>query len=255
MSQYNFGAGTLVGVRTDVTLTPPVVFGVCKDVSIDFSRKIEKLIGQYQVPVALGAGELEITGKISWARIGFSEFNNLYFGQTGSAAGTYQVTPLPGVAGTVPGSSSYTVTPTVPNSGTWAEDLGVFYAASGTQLVPVASGETIGQYAVSAGTYTFAAADASANLLFIFGYTTAAGGTTVTLSNQLMGSAPTWELNCQQQFSQFGVTKILNLKLYSCMSDKLQLPFKNTGFTEMSLGFDIQANAAGNYAVLSVTDA
>ena len=254
MGQYNFGSGTLVGLRTDVTNTPPVLFGVCKSVDVDFSRKIEKLVGQYQVPIALGAGELDTTVKVNWAKISFSAFNNLFFGQNGSA-GTYQMTPLPGVAGTVPGSSTYTVTPTVPNSGTWAEDLGVFYAATGQQLTPVASEETTGQYAVSAGTYTFAAGDASAALLFIFGYTTTAGGTVVTMSNQLMGSAPMFELNCQQQFSQFGVTKILNLKLFACMSSKLSFPFKNTGFTEMSLDVDIQANAAGNWAELSVTDA
>lgn len=246
----------MIGLRNDIANTPPVQFGVCKDVSIDFSRKIEKLVGQLQVPVALGAGELEITGKISWARIGFSEFNNLFFGQSGAAAGMRLTTNAPGVAGSVPASSTYTVTPTVPASGTFVEDMGVYYAATGTQLTPSASASGIGIYSVNNGTgvYTFNVADASANLIFFFDYTVATGGTEVTLSNQLMGSAPTWELSCQQQFSQYGVTKQLNLKLFSCMSDKLSFPFKNTGFTELSLGFDIQQNAAGNYAVISVTD-
>ena len=46
------------------------------------------------------------------------------------------------------------------------------YASTGVQLTPVGSGPTVGQYSVSAGVYTFAAADASAALLISFLYTT-----------------------------------------------------------------------------------
>lgn len=72
----------------------------------------------------------------------------------------------------VPASSPYTVTPTVPGSGVWSADAGVSYASTGVQLTPVASGPTVGQYSVSAGVYTFAAADEGAALLISFLYTT-----------------------------------------------------------------------------------
>ena len=45
MTQFAFGSGTLIGKRTDVTGTPPCLLGTLQDVSIDFDRKIEMLLG------------------------------------------------------------------------------------------------------------------------------------------------------------------------------------------------------------------
>ena len=63
MTQYAFGSGTLIGKRTDVTGTPPALLGTLQDVSLDFDRKIETLLGQYNMAVAAGGGEFKITGK------------------------------------------------------------------------------------------------------------------------------------------------------------------------------------------------
>lgn len=251
MAQYSFGTGTIAAVSTSVSNPTPVQFGVCQNISIDFKRSIKELVGQYQVPVALGAGELKISGKISWARISIQAYNSLFFGQT-VATGMVQQTPAPGISGTVP-ATPYQLTPTVPNSGTWSEDTGVFYSATGTQFVRVASSPTIGQYSVSAGVYTFAAADTAATVLFFFNYTMATGNK-VALSNQLMGSAPTFELTAQEQFAQFGTTKLMCIQLNSCMANDLTFPLKNTDFTIPDMGFMIQADAAGNFGTLSITD-
>lgn len=66
-------------------------------------------------------------------------------------------------------ATPYQVTALAP-FGAWASDRGVAYAASGSQLTVVASSPTVGQYSVSAGLYTFAAADVGASLLISYGY-------------------------------------------------------------------------------------
>jgi hypothetical protein len=54
--------------------------------------------------------------------------------------------------------------------GPWASDLGVTYAQSGEALTTVAGEPSAGQYAVSAGVYSFAAADAGASVSLSYGY-------------------------------------------------------------------------------------
>ena len=54
--------------------------------------------------------------------------------------------------------------------GPWASDLGVVYASTGAALTPVAAAPGAGQYAVSAGVYTFSAADAGQALALSYGY-------------------------------------------------------------------------------------
>ena len=77
MTQYAFGSGTLVCKRTDVTGTPPCLIGTLQDVSLDFDRKIETLLGQYNMAVAAGGGEFKITGKTKFARLQATTINNL----------------------------------------------------------------------------------------------------------------------------------------------------------------------------------
>ena len=48
---------------------PPALLGTLQDVSIDFDRKIETLLGQYNMAVAAGGGEFKITGKAKFARL------------------------------------------------------------------------------------------------------------------------------------------------------------------------------------------
>jgi len=66
----------------------------------------------------------------------------------------------------------YTVTAAAP-FGPWASDQGVTYN-NGTPLVAVSGAPGAGQYNVSAGVYTFSAADAGADVLISYGYIPAA---------------------------------------------------------------------------------
>jgi len=54
--------------------------------------------------------------------------------------------------------------------GQWGSDLGVNYAATGVPLTLVLTSPRVGQYAVSAGIYTFSAADAGQSVSVSYGY-------------------------------------------------------------------------------------
>jgi len=70
----------------------------------------------------------------------------------------------------IPAVGPYTLTPVVPEGGTWQTDGGVFYWDTGTALTYVAGAPAAGQYHVAAGVYTFHSSDASKAVRFAFGY-------------------------------------------------------------------------------------
>lgn len=239
MTQYAFGLGALIGLRTDQAGAAPAQFGTLQEVQLDMSFTIKELTGQFQAPAALARGGMKITGKAKAARITAANFNNLFFGQT---LGTGNNVAQLGEAQTVPGASAYTVQ--VANHATFVADLGVAYAATGAMLTPVAAGsEATGKYSVNAatGTYTFASGDASASILVTYSYTSTAG-TSIALSNQLMGSQPTFRLILNEQYQG----KQLNLQLNSVISPKLSLQFKNEDFMIPEFDFQASADSAGN---------
>ncbi len=74
-----------------------------------------------------------------------------------------------GEAQSIPSSAPFQITASAPY-GPWASDLGVVYASTGAALAPVAAAPGPGQYAVSAGVYSFSAADAGQALTLSYGY-------------------------------------------------------------------------------------
>ncbi len=200
MTQYAFGSGTLIGKRTDVANTPPALLGTLQDVSIDFDRKIELLMGQYNMPVAAGGGEFKIAGKAKFARLQATQINNLFLGQTLTTSGMLEMTT--GESDTV-ASGSITVT----NGSAFVEDYGVFNAATGVQLQPVTSSPAAGvSYlpgAAGVGQYTFASGDNGTSYLIYYNYTTGSGNK-IALANQLMGPVPTFEISLKETFNYFG---------------------------------------------------
>ncbi len=73
----------------------------------------------------------------------------------------------------VPAAPGPYMIPAAAPFGPWAADVGVSYA-NGSALTAVASNPAAGQYAVANGVYTFAAADAGANVLISYGFVPAA---------------------------------------------------------------------------------
>jgi len=251
MTQFAFGSGTLIGKRTDVANTPPALIGTLQDISIDFDRKIEFLLGQYSTAVAAGGGEFKITGKSKFARLQATTIKNLFLGQTLTSSGMLEMA-------TAEAATSATTAFTVSNGATFTEDFGVYYAGTGVQLVPVASGPTQGQYvpgAANTGTYTIASADENTALLVYYGYTTSTAGTNkIALANQLMGPVPTFEVSLKETFNYFGATKDLVVKLNACVSPKLSLPFSNQKFTVAEFDFQAIADASNNIGTIALTE-
>jgi hypothetical protein len=245
MAQYSFGSGVLFGTRTDVANSTPIRFGALQDVAIDFTFTLKELHGQYQFPLAVGRGTGKISGKAKFAQINGLTLNSLFFGQSQATGQT--LTSLT-EAQSVPASTPFTVS--VANAATFAGDLGAVYAATGLPLTKVASAPIQGQYSVSAGIYTFASADAGAALLISYTYTQASAGTTAVISNQLLGSAPSFQANFYEVFNG----KQVNLQLNQCVAQKLTLSTKQEDFTIPEFDFVAFADAAGNIGKISVAE-
>ncbi len=176
LQQYNFGAGTLFLVRTDITTPTPIRVGTLQDVSVDMSFQVKELYGQYQAPVAVARGQQKITGKAKIANLNARQLNDAFLGQTLATGEQINIVDEGGPNGTpIPSSSPYHIV--VANgssmsSGTPGIDLGVFNAGTGIQMTRVSTGPTTGQYScdMTTGTYTFAAADEGLNVLISYAY-------------------------------------------------------------------------------------
>jgi hypothetical protein len=249
MAEYLFGSGTVIAKRTDVTGQPPIYFGTLQDITLDFSRKIESLVGQYMSPVAFGGGELEITGKAKSARFQAASLNNTFFGQTQNSNAGLEMAVA---EAQTPSTTSFTVN----NHSTFVEDLGLFYAATGMQLTPVSASPAVGQYvpgSAGSGNYTIAAGDENTAMLVYYSYTVSTENELV-LTNQLMGPVPYFELYIKESFTYFGAQKSLVVKLNACVSQKLSLGFTNTKFSIPELDIMAGADAGNNIGFISLTE-
>lgn len=251
--QLAFGAGALWGTRTDVTGSGigPDQFAILQDVEIDWDWQTKELWGQFQFPVDIARGQGKITGKAKFARIFGAIYGDLFFGQTPA---TGQLLVSENEAGSVPASSTYTIT--VANSATFSDDLGVYYAAgnnAGARFSRVSSGPTIGQYSVSAGVYTFAAADASAAVSISYIYTGTTGKKMV-ITNQFMGFTPTFKATFYTQKATLGVSAGLTLVLNACTSTKLSMPTKIDDYQIQELDFSAYADASGTIGTFSTLE-
>ena len=235
---FQFGSGTLWGypVGGNLAANPtPIKFGTLQDVSLEISGSLKELYGQNQYAEAVARGKCKIAGKAKFAQIVGKHVNDLFFGQTMTSG--QKLTSLD-EAQSVPASSPYTVT--VTNSAQFVDDWGVRYSATGLPLVKVTSAPVQGQYSVSAGVYTFAAADAGAAVLISYRYTSAAG-VQLNIRQQLMGFAPMFQILLNEQYAG----KQANLLLYSCVAEKLTWATKNEDFLVPEFDFEAFANAGG----------
>ena len=243
---YSFGSGVLWGTRSDVANATPVNFGLVQEVTIEETATIKELVGQFQHPVAIARGSVKTTGKAKVAKISGLAMASLYHGMPLT---TGQVATAFGEAGTVPATSTYTVT--AANSATWVDDAGVIYAATGLPLTKVASGPTVGQYSVSAGVYTFAAADASAAVLLNYTYTVSVAGQKFTVANQLLGYTPTFKLKFYTTFQGNPVSVQYN----NCTANKLSFVTKLEDFVMPEFDFSCFADAGQNICTWSFGEA
>ena len=228
--QHVFGAGAVWGTPlTDaygatIANPTPIPLGVMQDVSVDISFDEKLLYGRKNFAIARGRGKGKVDWKAKNAQISGTALAQLFFGQA-AVSGLF-ADYIDEIGTAIPASSPYTITPTVPGSGTWAGDLGV-RSINGVPFIRVAASPAAGQYTVSAGAYTFAAADTGATVFISFQYTaTSTTAQKSTLVNVDMGNAPTFRLDLQHSYAQKG----LALSLFCCASSKLSLACKQDDF-------------------------
>jgi len=242
---YSFGSGVLFGTRTDITNGTPINFGLVQEVTINESADVKELYGQYNRPVAIARGKIKTTGKAKVARISGIAMASLYYGVAPVAG---QIATQFAEAASVPAASTYTVT--VANSATYVDDAGVTYAATGLPLTLVAATPAAGQYSVAAGVYTFAAADASAAVLISYTYTIAGTGQKIVVSNQLIGTTPTFKAKFYTTFNNQPVS----LQINNCITSKFSFATKIEDFVIPEFDFSCFADAAGNVMTWSFAE-
>jgi len=252
MTAVNFGSGTVVGRRTDISNPTPSFLGVLQDVEIDFDQTLKELIGQNKIAFDVAPANLKITGKAKFARIEGSTMRDLLFGAAATLtrnAGTQFVTGeqgTPGVGNTI----------TVSHAAAFVADYGVFYAIGGSQLTRVASAPSVGQYSVNeaTGVYTFNASDNNVAMSLYYAYTVT-NLVQSTVSNSAMGTGPAFQLFIAESYTNnAGQLNTFNLQLNACRSSKLTFPFKNTDYTIQEFDFQAFADQNGNIGVISTTE-
>lgn len=246
---YSFGSGVLLGTRTDVPNSTPINFGLVQDVTIDETATMKEITGQYQRPVAIARGTIKTTGKAKVARISGMAFANLYYGvnpQPGQIATSYAEGPT-----VIPGTP-YQIT--VINAVNYVDDAGVINAATGLPLQLVSSSPAADQYSVNetTGVYTFSSADNLAGVRVLISYTYAipASGQKLVVTNQLLGTTPTFKAKFYTTFQG----QPISLQLNNCTSNKLSFGTKLEDFTMPEFDFSCFADAAGNVMTWSFAE-
>lgn len=208
-------------------------FGLVQEVTVDWSFDLKEGYGQYQHPVVLARGKAKVTAKAKTLRCSGLAIGNLFFGITPTAGQT--ATSFAEQATVTAGSA------TVANSATFANDYGVVYQATALPLTKVSSAPAVGQYSVSAGVYTFNTGDNTKAVLISYTYAIAGSGQKLVLTNQLMGTTPTFSANFFTTFQNLPVT----LSLPNCASSKLAFPGKLDDYTYNEFDFGVYADPTG----------
>lgn len=244
----SFGAGRLYVQRTDVMPATPIEFGVLQGCDWDFSHTTKPLMGTNQIAVFIARGEGKYTMKAKSGLMSGTVINELFFGQTLVGG---QTALAVAVAGTVPASSTYTITPTVPNSGTFLADQGVSYA-NGLPLQLVASVSAAGQYSQSGGVYTFDSLDAGASVVISFTYTMTGAGQKIALTNQAMGTTPYFSGVFRNRDPRSGLFNTLVINRMT--SSKLTLSSKTGDYEIPEFDAEVMDDGTGNIGTISFGD-
>lgn len=278
MSQYLFGAGVLWGTPLQdafgnaiaANVQTPVNFGALQDVSLDISFDTKMLYGSNQFPLAVGRGKGKVSGKAKAAKINGLMWNELVFGQTMAGTGVADVFDTTGIAiPTTPyqitvstSAPSATTVQMPPQTGglTSTDTFGKFLSIRdhlNNPMVQVASAPATGQYSVSAGQLTFAAADTALTVFIDYQYTytvTATPASDVprisTVNNVLMGYAPVFGVDLYVPYAG----KQLTITLPQAISTKLTLATKLDDFTEPEFDFEAFADSSGRVMIYGTTE-
>ncbi len=240
MAQPLFGTGVLTLTPAGATPTP-IQVAVLKDVSLDESYELKKLVGNLQFAIDAAKGQGTISGK---AKSGYFHGGLLAAILSGSTTSVGSKVMVYNESGTVP-TTPYQIT--VSGSAQWISDLAVFDVTAQKFLSRVSSAPATGQYSVAAGVYTFAAADTTHVMSITYDKTAAAVGTTIQLTNQLMGANTAFGLKLYNNYQPLaGGPNSWGVYLPQVIIPKISLAFKNNDYFEKGLDFEAIADASGN---------
>lgn len=246
MPQSVFGVGHLFAIPTGANPTP-TKFGALQDVNVDFQFDLKLLYGSKQFPLEQARGKGKIDLKATIGRIDPALFNNIFFGGSLSVGESlFSVDEV----GIVP-STPYQVT--VANAANFSVDLGVYDTNTGLFLTRVASAPAAGQYAVSAGVYTFNSGAATHSVRISYTYASGSTGSTLAYTNQDMGAGIIFGVRLAEAFTGAAGKKTLSLYFPAVQSPKLSMPLKLDDFTLPQIELSAQDDGSGNVFTYTMT--
>ena len=230
---FVFDSGYIFGISNASGVPTPVKFGSMQSVQAKIGLEYTYSNLQTWTKFAASLKSLSLNFVAKTGQINSLLGNQLLFGQENSTGSNLLARD---VAGIVPASGPYTITPTVPSGGTFSQDLGVQYTSTGIPLQFTSGSPTTGQYSLSGGVYTFSGGDASQALTFNFLYSSI-GGYSLVLANQFQQLAPYFSVVLNTLYDGQQVTWQLN----RCLSKQLTIA---TLVNEMSIPeFEFEAFA------------
>jgi hypothetical protein len=246
-----FGAGRAFLTGNYANPTPPAPS--CRSPSRSTSSARPKACSANGSSRAVGAGEMEVTGKVEYGKINPRIVSDILFGD-GQTTGSYLEADKE--AATVPGASTYVVT--VANATGYQFDLGVVNATTGVIYTCVAAGAEVAGLSYSVvtsgankGKYTFAAGDANANVQISYGYANTGVGSTVVLGNQMQGQTGSFQAihvlpwGMQQDMFVF----------YNCIAGSAGISLKKSGFASNTIDYTAGVNANDQLGLAAFAEA
>ena len=248
--QAAFGPGILIVSRTDIAIPAPVNVGFANEFSIEAAGTTKQLYGQFQWPLAVARGTITGTGKFKSAVLSGLAWSALFYGVSASTTGMINWN----VGSTFTLTTASTAAVQVGSSLTFDADLGITYAANGLPFQRVSTGsESSGKYSLTTGSpglYNFAAIDttggpAGGQGIKVTYTNTSLTGQALQVTNQLIGTTPTFQLDYYTNFNQ-PTSKPFVVRIFSCVAAKHMMAFKLEDFMLPEFDFDLFATAAGN---------
>lgn len=236
---FAFGPGVLIATLAGGT---PVNIGLAQEITLDEKASNKGLVGQGRRKLAVGGGVITTTIKVKLARISGLALAQLWLGIQPTAGGTFSII---GEAHTLPASSpSLTIAP--PNGGTFFQDAGINYSATGVPLInsgTVAPGT--GQYSVnpSTGIYSFAVGDDSKGIYANYAYKTGSFGQSIVSTNPQLGNTVSIGalINIIDPTTNLSAT----LQVFNIVFDNVSLGSKLEDFLYPEMNGEAYCNPAG----------
>jgi len=241
-----FGPGILIAQRTDITIPSPINIGFAQEFSIEVAGTTKSLYGQKQYPLVGARGTMKATGKFKAATLSGLAWNVLMYGQASLSTASVLAWNVDSTFSSSTTSSAVSVG----SSLTFETDLGVRYSTTNLPLQRVSTGnESSGKYSITnTNTYNFSQVDsitgAAGGTNFKITYTATTGtGQILAVTNQLIGTTPTFQLDYYTNLNQ-PTSKPFIVRVFECIGAKHMMQFKLEDFMIPEFDFDLFATAA-----------